>query len=82
MGCCDACSWRYSFTGSVCVFRRVLVSVGHPVAILSAVYCVICSLLMFVYYASGDHNVNVLEYGSCYGVVCCDDRFLFFPTCC
>ena len=33
----------------VCVFRRVdVVSVVHPVPILSAVFCVICSLLMFV----------------------------------
>ena len=22
---------------------------------------------------------NVLEYGSCYGFVCCEDRFLLFP---
>ena len=33
----------------VCVFRRVyFVFVVHPVAILSVVFCVICSLLMFV----------------------------------
>ena len=38
----------------VCVF----VSVVHPVAILSAVFCVICSLLMFVSDASGDHMVE------------------------
>ena len=37
-----------------------------------------CSLLMFVSDASGDHG-NVLEYGSCYGFVCCDGRFLLFP---
>ena len=47
--------------GRVC-FRRVdccvLVSVVHPVAILSAVFCVICSLLMFVSDASGDHMVE------------------------
>ena len=65
-----------------CVFRRVdvvcvCVSVVHPVAILSAMFCVICSLLMFVSDASG----NVLEYGSCYGFVCCDDRFLLCPPC-
>ena len=36
----------------------VYVSVGHPVAILSAVFCVICSLLMFVSDASGDHMVE------------------------
>ena len=32
------------------------VSVVHPVAILSAVFCVICSLLMFVYDASDGHT--------------------------
>ena len=35
----------------------VFVSVIHPVAILSAVFCVICSLLMFVSDASGDHQM-------------------------
>ena len=30
----------------------------HPVAILSTVFCVICSLLMFVSDASGDHMVE------------------------
>ena len=43
-----------------------------PIAILSAVFCVICSLLMFVSDASGDHNV--LKYGSCYGFVCLGSR--------
>ena len=37
---------------SCCVF------VVHPVAILSAVVCVICSLLMFVSDASDDHMVE------------------------
>ena len=45
----------------------VLVSEVHPVAILSAVFCVFCSLLMFVSGASGDH------------IVCCEYRFLVFP---
>ena len=46
--------------GIVCVSscRCVFVSVVHPVAILSAVFCVICSLLMFVSDASGDHMVK------------------------
>ena len=46
---------------SVCVSSCrcwVFVSVVHPVAILSAVFCVICSLLMFVSDASGDHMVE------------------------
>ena len=34
------------------------VSLVHPVAILSAVFCVICSVLMFVSDASGDHMVE------------------------
>ena len=41
---CDVCSWRRSFMGSMCVLSCrccVLVSVMHPVAILSAVFCVI-----------------------------------------
>ena len=33
-------------------------SVVHPVAILSVVFCVICNLLMFVSDASGDHMVE------------------------
>ena len=36
----------------------VFVSVVYPVAILSAVFCVICSLLMFVSDASGNHMVE------------------------
>ena len=47
--------------GSVCVSSCrccVFVSVVHPVAILSAVFCVICSLLMFVSDASDDHMVE------------------------
>ena len=46
--------------GRVCVSPcrcYVLVSVVHSVVILSAVICVICSLLMFVSDASGDHMV-------------------------
>ena len=53
----------------VCV--GVWQSVMHPVAILSVVFCVICSLLMFVPDASGDHMVvgtyrNLLDGGPCY----------------
>ena len=47
--------------GRVCVSSCrccVFVSVVHTVAILSAVFCVICSLLMFVSDASGDHMVK------------------------
>ena len=43
--------------GRVCVSSCrccVFVSVVHPFAILSAVFCVICSLLMFV--SDGIHN--------------------------
>ena len=42
-----------------CVFRRVdvvCVSAVHPVAILSAMFCVICSLLTYVSDASGDQT--------------------------
>ena len=36
----------------------VFMSVVHPVAVLSAVFCVIRGLLMFVSDASGDHMVE------------------------
>ena len=61
MGCCDfclicdACSWTV-ILWVVCVFRRVDVvcwCLVHPVTILSAVFCVICSLLMPVSDNSG-----------------------------
>ena len=45
-----------------CVFRHVdgcvFVSIVHPVAILSMVFCIICSLLMFVSDASSDRQHN------------------------
>ena len=46
--------------GNMCVSSCrccVLVSVVHSVAILSVVFCVICSFLMIVSDASGDHKV-------------------------
>ena len=60
MGCCDfylifdACR----FMGNMCVssYRScVLMYVVHPVVIQSAVFYVICSLLVFVSDAIGDH---------------------------
>ena len=39
----------------------VFVSDVHPVAILSAVFCVIRSLLMFVSDASGDHMEEIVD---------------------
>ena len=71
--------------GRVCVSSYGccgFVSVVHPVAILSVMFCVIRSLFMFVFDASGDHMVETYEYGSCHGFVCCDDNFLLFPPCC
>ena len=47
--------------GRVCVSSCrccVFVSVVHPVAFLSAVFCVICCLLMFVSNAICDHMVG------------------------
>ena len=44
--CVSSCRW--------CVFGSVV----HTVAILNAVFCVICSLLMFVSDAIGDHMVE------------------------
>ena len=56
-----SCSSRGSFMCSVCVSSCrccVLVSGVLPVAILGAVFCVICSLFMFVSDASGDNMVE------------------------
>ena len=65
MGCCDFVLSVMRVVGDVplwveCVFRRLCVSVVqcNPVSILSAVFCVICSLLIFVSDASGDHMVD------------------------
>ena len=45
--------------GSMCVSSCICcVFVVHPVAILSVVFCVICSLLMFVADVIGDHMVE------------------------
>ena len=55
--------------GCVCVSSCrccVFVSVVHPVAILSAVFCVICSLFMLVSDASGE---NMVETYSSMGLV-------------
>ena len=63
----------------ICVFRRVDVvcgSVVHTVAILRSVLCVICSLLMFVYDASGDHII-VEMYSSMGLVIACMFRVSF-----
>ena len=85
MGCCNfchicnACSWRCSFLGSVYVSSCrccVVASVVRPFAILSAVFCVIFSLLKFVSDASGNRMVETY---SSYGFVCCKYRFLLFP---
>ena len=68
----------------VCVFRRVdVVCVVYPVAILSAVFGVICKFVDVLSDTIGDHyGGNVLEYGYCYGFVCCEERFLLFSPCC
>ena len=73
--------------GRVCISSCrccVFVSVVHPVAILSVVFCVICSLLIFVSDASGDHMVETY---SSMGLVMAmnaasDGHFLLFPPCC
>ena len=57
----------------------MLVLCVHPVAILRAGFCTICSLSMFVSDALGDHMVeDILEYGSGYGSVCGEYGFLVF----
>ena len=54
----------------------MFLSVVHPVAILNVVFCVICSLLMFVSDDIGDHVDCVKDFsrGSCY----CDCTFWWF----
>ena len=89
---CDACSWRCSLWVQ-CVFRRVdvvCVSVVPPVAILSVVFCVICSLLMFVSDASGDHMVETYSsmglvmalYVASYLVFVCSSRYSKYRLSC
>ena len=58
---------------------RVLVSLVHPVTLLSAVFCVICSLLMFVSDASCDH---IVETYSTMGLVMLWVSFPFVSSCC
>ena len=56
--CCSECN-VVSDKCRVCVSSCIwCVFVVHPVAIMSAVFCVICSLVMFVSNASGDHMVD------------------------
>ena len=58
---CDARSCKCWCIGSTLVSSCrccVLVSCVHPVAILRAVFCTICSLSMFVSDALGDHMVE------------------------
>ena len=80
--------------GSVCVSSCrccVFVYAVHPVAILSAVFCVICSLLMFVSDASGAHMVETyssmglvmtLYVARCYGDVVCVGRQFYWCLWC
>ena len=59
--------------GRVCVSSCrccVFASVVHPVAILSTFFCVICSLLMFVFDTSDDHMVEVQENTTCTKLDC------------
>ena len=64
----------------VCVSScRCCVFVVHPVAILSAVFCVICSLCLMLVVTIWWKHTRVWFF---YGFVCCNDRFLLFPPCC
>ena len=55
----------------------MLVSCVHPVAILRAVFCTICSLSMFVSDALGDHMVEA--YSSTGLVMALYGFFMFAP---
>ena len=57
---CDACSCRWSFIGSILVSAcrcLVFVSCVQPVIVLSAMFCAVCNLLVFVSAMIGDHVV-------------------------
>ena len=91
MGCCDFVSSVVPVVGGipllvVCVFCRVyvvFVSVVHPVDILSVVFCVICSLFMFVSDASGDLMVETYSsMGLVMALYVAKNHFLLFPPCC
>ena len=60
----------------------VFVSVVHPVAILSAVFCVICSLFMFVLDASGDHMVKMYSSIGLTMALYVANSFPLFSPCC
>ena len=90
MGCCDFFLSVMRVVGRVhlcveCVFRRVYVLclclLYTPVAILSAVFCVICSVLMFVSDANDDHMVEtysmLLRICIVLRVFCCCDFYVF-----
>ena len=64
-GCCafclssEACSFRCVAMGSILVSLcrcAMLVSSVHPVIVRVALFCVVCSLCMFVSEAMGDHT--------------------------
>ena len=77
---CDACSCKCWCIGSTFVSSCrccVLVSCVHPVAILRAVFCTICSLSMFVSDALGDHMVEA--YSSTGLVMASMVSFVFAP---
>ena len=57
---CDACSCRWSFIGSMLVSAcrcLMFVSSVQPVIVLSAMFCIICSLFVLVFAMIGDHIV-------------------------
>ena len=69
-GCCvfclyyDALSCRWSCMGNMIVSSCkccMIVSCGHPVAVLNAALCMTCSLLMLVEDARGDHMKEALS---------------------
>ena len=57
---CDACSCRCVPRGRICVSEwrcSMFVSCVHPVASLRHVFCMVCSLLVFVSDMMGDQMV-------------------------
>ena len=59
-----------------------VVCVVHPVTIISAVFCVICTLFMFVSDASGHHMVETYSSMVLVMALYVAMKMCLFPPCC
>ena len=60
----------------------MFVSCVHPVAVLSAAFCITCSLLMLVEDARGDHMEEEYSRACLMTLVGNHECFLLFALCC